>query len=319
MRRDVATRRARRLLRAQTWVEGARFVGWETLGSRSNVPSSPLSWAIDAEELEATSIRWPRRYAWANANHFIEPIRLALNRHLRFVAADIPQDVGNFVAFEVVQSDRTLRIGIDYDDLPVLHPDATRVDLCFKLQFQQGGYPSASIIPGGYVAPKLSIYRHAHRWRSIQEQLDGESPIFARFSPNSDIRRELLKIIDRAGWATEHIVVGSSWLAYMRELSQAPVCLDAPGRGEHCFRLVEGLAAGACLMGPELSAELHVPTGDAVMRVRRDLSDLVETCEKLLQNPEARSELRRRAADYFDRFLDLPQLGAYYVRSILDA
>lgn len=317
MRGEVVIRRTRRLLRARTWTEGARFAIWEAFDARDM--SMALSWPLPTEDLEGVVIRWPTRYAWPNARHAVEPIRLGLAQHVQLIPTDIPQSPGNFVAFEFVRRGKTLRAAIDYDDLPVLHADASRTDLCFKLQFQRGGYAGANVIPGGYIAPKLSLYRHARRWRGIRERVIDGSPVFARFSPSSDVRRETLEIVHHAGWATDRVEAGSSWLAYMRELSEAPICLDAPGRGEICFRLVEALAAGACVVGPELAAELHVPTGDAVVRVRRDQSDLVETCEALLHEPTRRDELRSRAADYFDRFLDLPQLGAYYIRSGLDA
>jgi hypothetical protein len=236
---------------------------------------------------------------------------------VQVVPADLPQNPGNLVAFELVRDSQTLRVAVDYDDLPVLHPDAVHMDLCFKLQFQRGGYVHGNVIPGGYVAPRLALYRHARRWRALGERATDDSPIFARFSPSSDVRRELLETVRRAGWASDRVVVGSSWLEFMHDLSRAPICLDAPGRGETCFRLVEALATGACIVGPELDSELHVPTGNAVIRVRRNHGDLVETCERLLREPAHRAELRARAAEYFDRFLDLPQLGAYYIRSML--
>jgi hypothetical protein len=249
----------------------------------------------------------------------LEPIRLGIERYVHLVPAEIPQSLGNFAAFEFVRQSETLRVAIDYDDLPNLHTDGPSMDICFKLQFRRGGYAKANVVPGGYIAPKLSLYRHARRWRREGDHATDKSPVFARFSPSSEVRRNLLETIRSAGWATDRVVVGSSWPEYMHELSRSGICLDAPGRGEICFRLVEALAAGACVVGPELDAELHVPTGDAVVRVRRDSSDLVETCESLLRNPAQRHVLRARAAEYFDRYLDIPQLGAYYIRSMLDA
>lgn len=321
MRRDAAIRRTRRILHARTWAEATRYGLWHAPGSRSVATSPPLSWPLLPDELNDVVVRWPRRYAWSNAKYCVEPIRLGIARHIRLVPADIPQNPGNLVVFELARRSETLRVAIDYDDLPVLHPDAPRTDLYFKFQFRRGGYTDTNVVPGGYVSPKLSLYRHARRWRAVGEHRSDGSPVFARFSPTSDVRRELLETLRRAGWATDGVTAGSgsSWLVYMHDLSRAPICLDAPGRGEVCFRLVEALGAGACIVGPALEAELHVPTGDAVVRTRRDHDDLVETCERLLRDPVERANLRSRAADYFDRFLDLPQLGAYYMRSMLDA
>jgi len=319
VRREAAIRRTRRILRRRTWTEAARYAAWKTRRLEEDGTTSPLSWPLRSDELEDVIVRWPRRYAWANARHVTAPIRLGIARHAHLVAADIPQSPGNLVALEFVRGSHVVRVAIDYDDLPVLHPDVHRADLYFKLQFRCGGYAESTVIPGGYAAPKLSLYRYARRWRALGERETADAPIFARFSPSSDVRRELLETVRRAGWASDRVVVGSSWLEYMHDLSRAPICLDAPGRGEICFRLVEALAVGACVVGPELEAELHVPTNEAVVRVRRDHSDLVTACDGLLHDAAQRTSLRLRAAEYFDRYLDIHQLGAYYVRAMLDA
>ena len=105
------------------------------------------------------------------------------------------------------------------------------------------------------------------------------------------------------------------WGEYMDEMCDARVCLDLPGRGETCFRLIEYLAVGACMIGPELETELPVPleTGVHLVRVPRNLDGLVHGCEQLLSDVSRREAIGRAAADYFDRYLALEQLGAYYV------
>jgi hypothetical protein len=68
-------------------------------------------------------------------------------------------------------------------------------------------------------------------------------------------------------------------------------------------------------VGPELAAEMPVPleTGVHVVRVPRSLDGLVDWCERLVADAGLRAEIQRHAVDYFDRYLALPQLGAYYV------
>jgi hypothetical protein len=105
------------------------------------------------------------------------------------------------------------------------------------------------------------------------------------------------------------------WGEYIDELTDAKVCIDLPGKGELCYRLIDCLALGACVVGPELEAQLHVPleSGVHAVRIPRSLEGLVEWCERLIADDELRLTIARGAADYFDRYLALPQLGAYYV------
>jgi hypothetical protein len=99
------------------------------------------------------------------------------------------------------------------------------------------------------------------------------------------------------------------------------VCLDLPGRGEFCYRLVEYLAVGACVIGPELAVEMPVPlqSGVHVQRVPRSLEGLVDWCERLIADEALRSRMQDAAADYFDRYLAIDQLGAYYVDCLWQA
>ncbi len=104
----------------------------------------------------------------------------------------------------------------------------------------------------------------------------------------------------------------------MDEICRARVCLDLPGRGELCYRLVEYLAVGACVIGPDLVAELPVPleSGVHLLRVPRSLDGLVDGCEQLLGDVSLRRAISRSAEEYFDRYLALEQLGAYYVDTL---
>jgi glycosyltransferase involved in cell wall biosynthesis len=104
----------------------------------------------------------------------------------------------------------------------------------------------------------------------------------------------------------------------MDEMCRARVCLDLPGRGEFCYRLVEYLAVGACVIGPELETALPRPleSGVHLVRVPRDLDGLVDACERLLSDSDLRETISRNAAEYFDRYLALEQLGGYYLDAI---
>ena len=108
------------------------------------------------------------------------------------------------------------------------------------------------------------------------------------------------------------------WGEYVDEMCDARLCLDLPGRGEFCYRLIEYLAVGACVIGPELQTEMPVPleSGMHLVRVPRNLDRLVDECERLLGDSGRRNAISAAAEDYFDRYLALEQLGAYYVDTL---
>ena len=71
------------------------------------------------------------------------------------------------------------------------------------------------------------------------------------------------------------------------------------------------------MIGPELATEMPVPLEPGVHLVRvRSLDGLVDECERLLRDDRLRAAIGRAAEDYFDRYLALEQLGAYYVDTL---
>ena len=217
--------------------------------------------------------------------------------------------------------DAPRRVAIDYDDLGELHRCAEQTDLYFKLQFRRGGYGRDSVIPGGYVSQQSALYRHARALRELSRRRPAAHDVVGRFGLRYpvEIRSRAIAMLeaqDRFEFAGGSVPVW--WGEYIDELSDARVCLDLPGRGELCYRLVDCLALGACVIGPELEAELHVPLepGVHLIRVPRDLEGLVEWCERLIADQGLRASLGRAAGDYFDRYLALEQLGAYYVDAL---
>lgn len=281
-------------------------------------PSPPLSWPVSPETKAKLLVRWPQRYGWPNATVWIDPIKRGIASHVRVEPADIPQPVGNAVLFEALLDGASWRVVIDYSDLGDLHECSSQADLYFKLQFSREGYGSDTIVPGGYVSNKLTLYKHGRALRDLSRQRLPVHDVVGRFGvrSGSDIRRRavaLLESQDRFKYTGGGQPVW--WGEYIDELGDARVCIDLPGKGELCYRLIDCLALGACVVGPDLEARLHVPleSGVHLIRIPRTLEGLVEWCERLLADDELRGTIARGAADYFDRYLALEQLGAYYV------
>jgi len=106
----------------------------------------------------------------------------------------------------------------------------------------------------------------------------------------------------------------------LKEVARARICIDLPGEGDLCFRLVNYLAVGACIIGPPPRNVLHAPLTDRVhvAYTKPDLSDLVDVCSYYLAHDEAREEMARRSRTFFDECLHKDNLTAYYLRCCLD-
>ena len=253
----------------------------------------------------------------------VNQIKRGIAAHVPIERADIPQPPGGVVLFHVLdRGAQRWRVVIDTDDLSVLNDSANEADVYFKMQYMRGGYGSPHIRPGGYVCLQPALYRHRWDWRELRRRTAPSHDVYGRFGTTDgkeDVRAAAIRLLqtqDRFGFQGGAGAVW--WGAYMDEICDARVCLDLPGRGELCYRLVEYLAVGACVIGPELATELHVPleSGVHLVRVPRNLDGLLDECEGLLGDEDLRETVSRAAEDYFDRYLALEQLGAYYVDTI---
>jgi hypothetical protein len=269
-------------------------------------------------------IRWPIRINpgtpsfRAGANR----IKSGIAAHVPIEHAEIPQPVGNVILFHLLDRGKPRRVVIDPDDQVVLNDSASEADVYFKMQYLRGGYGSSHIHPGGYICLQSALYRYRWYWRRLRSRATQSYDVYGRFGTTpdkQDIRAcaiSLLQAQDRFRFEGGGGAVW--WGEYMDEMCRARVCLDLPGRGEHCYRLIEHLAVGACVIGPELTTEMHVPLEPDLhlVRVSRSLEGLVDECERLLADVNHRRAIGRAAEDYFDRYLALEQLGAYYVDTV---
>jgi hypothetical protein len=316
---DTWLRRLRYTSRGSAWAALAQQLAWETHSLVSSRAPAELTWPIPDHVAPRLTVLWPRRYSWANAPRWVEPIRRGITHHIAVRSAEIPQDRGNIVHLIFTDGDSCLKVGIDYDDPSDLHGSAPSLDLYFKLQYRRGGYEYSHVVPGGYVSQKAGVYKYVDRWREWRENQQNHFEVLGRFglqAGGADVRRGILqRMNEQRRFSFEGGTTRTTSWEHMQDLCRSKVCLDAPGRGELCFRLVECLAIGSCIVGPTLENELHVPLQDGIhhVRVSRNLSDLVETCEMLLESPDKRAKLTTAAMDYFDRYLRLEQIGGYYI------
>jgi hypothetical protein len=287
------------------------------------VRSAPATWPLDAELLSRCTLLWPERYGWGPAEVWADGLQRAMARHVTVERADLPQCDFSVVHFGWRDPDGRLhRVALDYADSADLDPGvADGAELVFKMQHRAGGYGAEHVVPGGYVPAHERVYRLLRRARRRRDERAFHADVYGRFSlaAAADVRRRavtLLREQDRLHFDGDLKV--TRYGRSLMDAAGARVCLDLPGRGDLCHRLVEYLAVGTCVVAVRHRVELHVPLvdGEHLVYVEPDLDGLVETCARLAADERERERLAANARSYFDRYLHRDQLAAYYLQRL---
>jgi hypothetical protein len=281
-------------------------------------PSSP-AWPVGSELRERMSVRWPASYEWPPATKWVEWLRERLERHVAVVTAEIPQQYEGIVMIEVDFDDRRHEVAIDYFDRErVLDEVVARCPLVFKMQYAREGYGHGHVVPGGYVPAHSTLFRYLPSLRAIRARGRRRYDLYGRFGSSyaTGLRRTAVDLVssqDRFHY--EGALVLLPYGPYLREAALSHVCLDLPGNGDMCHRLVDYLAIGCCVVRPAPSTRLHVPLhdGEQICYCREDMSDLVEVCGELVDDPARSDRIGQAGCEYFDRYLHPDQMTGYYL------
>jgi Glycosyl transferases group 1 len=281
-------------------------------------PCPPPSIALQSTATHP-SIYWPTEYQHANANPFGEPLRAAFGALTTVETRAIPQPYEGIVMLEVQHQFATFSIAVDYWDSTFVNQECLRqVSLYFKMQHRRSGYDEPKVRPGGYIASKQSLYDHYCRLRDLRRRPE-RFDVYGRFGTRfaESIRRRAVAALQRD--SRFKFTGGTSLSLYMQSLREAAcarVCIDMPGNGPFCHRLVEYLALGCCTIGPRHNAIMHSELTDRehVVYCKDDLSDLPEVCAEYVEDDHKREAVATNAARFFDEHLHPLQLASYYLQ-----
>jgi Glycosyl transferases group 1 len=316
--RDWLSRPLRRALQASAGaIDAARLLG------PTQPPPTALTWPLSEEDRARLTIRWPRVYQWTEADTWIGPLRHGMSRLVRVVDEEIPQLHRGIVAIKV-ELDRALHdVIIDYSDYADCNSELLdRAALYFKMQCPPDAPPRA--VPGGFVPASEQIYRYLPRLRALRDQRAFTYDVYGRFSIGyaTDTRGKAIALLtDQDRFPFEGGAKMISYPGYLKEIAKARICIDLPGNGALCFRQIDYLAVGACVIGPKppVAMPVELRDGEEIVYTKPDLSDLLDRCEQYLSDDGERERIAVNARAYFDRCLDRNQLAAYYLSTMLSA
>lgn len=289
-------------------------------------PPVPPAWRLSEDEREGIEILWPERYGCSYAQMWVAHLYHGLQRHVAVRRAAIPQFGGETgpVAFRVRVRGRWHDVAVSPNDSTALDYDfADRWAVLFKMQHRNDGYALPQVVPGGYTADSMWIHLMQRGLRRARDRQQFAHGVHARFGTRfgRDVRGPAIaRLASQDGFP---FTGGGKLIGYrdfLREVARAQVCVDLPGNGPLCFRLVNYLAVGACIVAFPHAARLPVPLEDRVhvAFTRPDLSDLVALCRHYVERPAEREAMRVAAQRYYDDYLHPSNLAAYYLRTLVD-
>ena len=282
-------------------------------------------WRLNPSELKNAKIRWTNKYEWEGVPNWTDTLLWGFYKHLPVeIVDDIPQPYQGTVIFQFVVEGKAHDVAIGYSDyMPIDEDCAKQCELYFKMQYAQEGYGHQHIVPGGYVPDSKSLYVYLNKFRKIRSDIEPTIDVIGRFGLDysREIREKATNILkEQKSFNFEGGMKKVSYKEFLEEAARAKICIDLPGLGDFCFRLVNYLSIGSCIVASPHRTILHEPLIDRkhIVYSKADFSDLVELCEYYLENESERIEIVNNSRDYFDLNLHKDNLVKYYLRTCFD-
>jgi len=282
-------------------------------------------WQLDDGKLRDVTIRWPSRYEWDAASDWVELLLYGFRQHVNLESADdIPQDFKGTVVFQFVIDGKVRTVAIGYSDFRPIDDDCAKsCDLYFKMQFDAAGYPYDHVVPGGYVPDGKRLYYHLKGLRKLRDSREYLYDVYGRFGLDyaREIREKAVNILNNQDkFPFEGGMKPVAYADFLREVARSKICIDLPGLGDFCFRLINYLAVGSFVIAYPHGSVLNVPLVDRkhIVYCKEDFSDLIDLCEYYIENDREREEIAANARRFFDLYLHKDNLVKYYLKTILD-
>jgi hypothetical protein len=265
---------------------------------------------------------WPTTYQWAPAHQWVDGLLHEFRRSFAVQRVPFAQPYPGIVVFRIRVNGQDRAIAVDYSDYSKLNEEcAAECCLYFKMQFDRAGYASDHVVPGGFVPRNEEIYSYLPRLRSARDEQPFRYDVYGRFGREfaTEVRSKAAEILqNQTGFRYEGGLSKVRYSRSLREVARARICIDLPGNGSFCFRLIDYLAVGACVISYPHANRLPRPLVDRVHIVycREDLSDLPDLCEHYLHSDAEREKICQQSRAYFDAHLHRRRLAAYYIETI---
>ncbi len=282
-------------------------------------------WKVEPPQLQGVRIHWPKTLEWDRAWTWMEPLFRGFRLRVPLTLADIPQRLKGIVLIEFHRGGRVYHVGLNYSDDPEcthFGANGTSLDLEFKMQYRNGGYGERNIVPGGYISDAMLVDWYARGPRKVRDRQRFEWDVYGRFGTQfaTGIRTQAVEMLKNQRRVEFYGGLRTvSFEKFLGEIARARVCIDLPGNGPFCYRLVNYLAVGACVVSYPHATSMPVPLVDRrhIVYTKPDLSDLVELCERYVNDAPAREAIKDAGREYYRKHLYWRSLADYYLSTML--
>lgn len=274
------------------------------------------------EGCEKIVIWWPNSYGWAITQKWMVSLLYEFQRNFEVRFKELPH-YAQVVIFEVEAGGVTYPIAIDRVDSQTLNESVARnISLYFKMQYRTEGYEFENVVPGGFVPADLKIYLHLQKLRALRDHQGFLYDAYGRFGRNfaKSVRGKAVDILNSQDQFSYHGGLGRvCYVESLREAARSKVCVDLPGNGPFCFRLIDYMAIGACIVAYPHHSQFPVPLRDRfnIVYCKEDMSDLNELCAYYASNSQEREAIAQNSRAYFDEYLCKERLALHYIEQIL--
>ena len=276
----------------------------------------------DGFDKDRIKIFWPSIYGWGLEHKWFIPLLSEFRRNFDVELKPIPY-YENALIFEIQIDDQTYPIAIDrFDKTEINEKCISKVAVYFKMQFSSQGYAQENVLPGGFIPAHSSVYLNLQSLRDLRAQCNFRYDSYGRFGNRfaKTIRGQAMgKLTNQREFIHQGGMGRVRYQRSLAEVAQSKVCVDLPGNGPLCFRLIDYFAVGSCIVAYPHQANFPVPLvpGKHIVYCKEDLSDLIELCHYYATHDDERETIASNARTYFDEHLCRPRLASYYINSIL--
>lgn len=287
----------------------------------------------DRHDVGSTTIRWPSEYAGAGTHFWADQLLSGFRSlGIRIESTGSKQPESSALVLEIRNDDRGQLIAFDHDDGSEIAAEAENVLVYFKQQYAIDGYELPNVVPGGYVLAHNRAYHYLPLLRAIRSLRAFKYDVYGRFGLSYggvETRRRAVELLSARNDFRSEVSLFRypggpdkvPYRKYLFEIPRAKVCVDLPGAGDYCKRLLDYLAVGSCVVRPSPRVRLPVKLidGEHIVYCARDLSDLGDVCSELVRDDRERERIARNAREFFDRYLHRRQMAAYYLSKVAEA
>jgi hypothetical protein len=273
---------------------------------------------------EPVEVLWPETYSWPMFAAWVDSLRSGFASLTTVTPGPEPLILNDVISVQFRHRGQTYKIGIDVGDLSHIPPENPgQFFLYFKMQFDKAGYPWPNVVPGGFVPYGNRIYDVLGPIRRLRDARTFRYDVHGRFGTGAGLDRRA-GVIEALSAQHDFGFEGGFRLmrhaAFLSEVARSRICIDLPGKGDFCFRLIDYMAVGTCIVAWEQNNVLPVPLehGRNIIFTEPTGPAVVEACRRLLADPGRIESLARESRATFDRHLHRSQLASYYLDCFLD-